>query len=119
MLTHNWRASLEKFCRLKGFTDSVISCSVIGHIFAGVCEVKRRLCVKLLTIAMQYRPVCLIRFGNDSALLWLNDCFVYFSNHLARTTVFGCVCVFCFPNDMKIFQNFCKDTQTFYSSPVN
>ena len=39
----NWLASLKKFCRLN-FSHSVFPSTVIGHIFACVCEVQLRLC---------------------------------------------------------------------------
>ena len=49
MLTHKWRASLKNFCRLS-LTHSVIPSSIIGHIFACVCEVQLLLFVKFLNV---------------------------------------------------------------------
>ena len=48
-MRHNWGASLKKFCFLsQSLTHSVFPSSVIGHIFACICEVQLRICVYVL-----------------------------------------------------------------------
>ena len=68
---HYWRVSIKKFCRLKVLLIRFFSSSGVGHIFACVCEVGLRFCVKnnerseysyivLLTFSVFF---CSVHFG--------------------------------------------------------
>ena len=73
-MRHNWRASLKKFCFLsESLTHSVFTSSVIGHIFACICEVQLRLCVYVLFFFREKVFVC-----SSSNLIFLISCFALF-----------------------------------------
>ena len=80
-MRHNWRASQKKFCFLcKSLTHSVFPSSVIGHIFACICEVQLGFCVYVLFF---FREKVFV--SSRSRLIFLISCFALFTFFLKES----------------------------------